>query len=326
MSGEEPETGGGQSLTDPPAALQVPDAPLHVFISYASQDVAIANGIVETLEPHGVACWIAPRDVKAGAVYADAIVRAISGAQVLVLVLSEKSVASSHVGKEIERASSKQRPIIALRIDEAPLSPALEYFLGESQWVDARAGDMDAALAKLIAAIRDRPLDAPAINPPVTSATSAIKAPAASPKLRRNRLVLAAVFAAVMVALAWLLADKFWISKRVSHEKPAAAASPVASAGVPASSVISEKSIAVLPFVDMSEKKDEEYFADGLSEELIGMLTTVPESKAYRRGPPRSTSRASRPRSPTSRRRWALRTFWKGACASPVTRCESRHN
>ena len=40
-----------------------------------------------------------------------------------------------------------------------------------------------------------------------------------------------------------------------------------------------QKSIAVLPFVDMSEKKDEEYFADGLSEELIGMLTTVPELK-----------------------------------------------
>src|SRR5439155_841149 len=40
--------------------------------------------------------------------------------------------------------------------------------------------------------------------------------------------------------------------------------------------VVDQKSIAVLPFVDMSEKKDEEYFADGLSEELIGMLTTVP--------------------------------------------------
>src|SRR6266849_5666782 len=45
------------------------------------------------------------------------------------------------------------------------------------------------------------------------------------------------------------------------------------------SSTAPEKSIAVLPFVDMSEKKDEEYFADGLSEELIGMLTTVPELK-----------------------------------------------
>jgi TolB-like protein/cytochrome c-type biogenesis protein CcmH/NrfG len=39
---------------------------------------------------------------------------------------------------------------------------------------------------------------------------------------------------------------------------------------------VSDKSIAVLPFVDMSEKKDQEYFADGLSEELIGLLAKVP--------------------------------------------------
>ena len=48
-------------------------------------------------------------------------------------------------------------------------------------------------------------------------------------------------------------------------------------AGVPAQVTISEKSVGVLPFVDMSEKKDQEYFSDGLSEELIDMLTRIPE-------------------------------------------------
>jgi len=97
-----------------------------VFISYASQDAAGAAALVEALERHGIACWIAPRDVRAGALYADAIVRAISGAKAFVLVLSESAIASSHVGKEIERASSKKRPVIVLRIDAAPLTPALD--------------------------------------------------------------------------------------------------------------------------------------------------------------------------------------------------------
>jgi TolB-like protein/cytochrome c-type biogenesis protein CcmH/NrfG len=44
---------------------------------------------------------------------------------------------------------------------------------------------------------------------------------------------------------------------------------------VATTAVIPEKSVAVLPFVDMSEKKDQEYFSDGLSEELIAMLTQV---------------------------------------------------
>jgi len=44
-----------------------------------------------------------------------------------------------------------------------------------------------------------------------------------------------------------------------------------------ATNLVSDKSIAVLPFVDMSEHKDQEYFSDGLSEELIDMLTKVSE-------------------------------------------------
>ena len=107
-----------------------------VFVSYASQDAAIANSIVESLEQRGLRCWIAPRDVAPGSLYADGIVRAINDAKVLVLVLSEHAIASAHVGKEIERASSKGRPILAIRADTATLSPAFEYFLSESQWIE----------------------------------------------------------------------------------------------------------------------------------------------------------------------------------------------
>src|SRR5437016_1469940 len=164
--------------------MQVPDASIHVFISYASQDAAVASALVEALERHGVRCWIAPRDVKAGALYADAIARAISGAKAFVLVLSESAIASSHVGKEIERASSKKRPIIALRIDAAPLTPALEYFLSESQWVEAQGGNIDAAYVKLIDAIRE-----PARAVPETLGAVAAGTPAgtASPAHRKSR-------------------------------------------------------------------------------------------------------------------------------------------
>ena len=76
-----------------------------VFISYASHDAAVATALVDALERRGIACWIAPRDVKAGAQYADAIVRAISSARAVVLVLSQNSISSPHVGREIERAA-----------------------------------------------------------------------------------------------------------------------------------------------------------------------------------------------------------------------------
>ena len=40
-----------------------------------------------------------------------------------------------------------------------------------------------------------------------------------------------------------------------------------------------DKSIAVLPFTDMSPAKDQEYFSDGLSEELIAALAKIPDLK-----------------------------------------------
>jgi len=40
---------------------------------------------------------------------------------------------------------------------------------------------------------------------------------------------------------------------------------------------VTDKSIAVLPFVDMSQAKDEEYFSDGISEELLNLLSKVPQ-------------------------------------------------
>lgn len=52
-----------------------------VFISYASQDAAVANSMVEHLESQGSKCWMAPRDVRPGAQYADAIIRAINDAR-----------------------------------------------------------------------------------------------------------------------------------------------------------------------------------------------------------------------------------------------------
>src|ERR1700730_15987812 len=104
-----------------------------LFLSYASPDAEVANQVCQALEAQGVLCWMAPRDVKPGAQYADAIVRAINDAKALVLVLSASAGASLHVGKEVERASSKRKQVIALKIDTAPLTPALEYFLSESQ-------------------------------------------------------------------------------------------------------------------------------------------------------------------------------------------------
>ena len=46
---------------------------------------------------------------------------------------------------------------------------------------------------------------------------------------------------------------------------------------------VDEKSIAVLPFVDMSPDKDQEYMSDGLAEELLNLLAKVPNLRVIAR-------------------------------------------
>jgi adenylate cyclase len=47
--------------------------------------------------------------------------------------------------------------------------------------------------------------------------------------------------------------------------------------------VATDPSVAVLPFVDMSQNKDQEYFADGLAEELLNLLAGIPELRVIGR-------------------------------------------
>jgi TolB-like protein/Tfp pilus assembly protein PilF len=241
-----------------------------VFVSYASQDAAIANAVVAALERYGLKCWIAPRDVTPGALYADGIISAINGTKVLVLVLSGSSIASPHVSKEVERASSKRRPIIALRTDAAPLTSALEYFLSESQWIDLAADGTDAAFAKLLSAVQ-RPLGA-APDRHLLDRPAAMNRPSA--RLPRSWL-LAAALTVIGVTVAWLAIDRFRSSAaaRQAAALPSAAiasAAPAAAAFAPP-----PHSVAVLPFVNMSGDPSQDYFSDGISEELLNSLSRL---------------------------------------------------
>jgi TolB-like protein/tetratricopeptide (TPR) repeat protein len=241
-----------------PPKLTVAGSSRPVFISYASHDATVAQKVCSTLEAAGYWCWIAPRNVVPGTMYADGIVHAIDDSSILVLILSAQAVASAHVGREIERAVSKRQPVVALRIDAAPLTAAFEYFLNQSQWIEG--GGSDAAIAQLVSAVGQH-LSPGTSTPPI----SANQASAIHREAAASRLWAIAAVVAVALAGAYFLVDKARLLGRSDPVNTIVARNPV----------ISDKSVAVLPFVDMSEKKDQEYFSDGLSEELIDMLTKI---------------------------------------------------
>jgi TolB-like protein/Flp pilus assembly protein TadD len=193
-------------------------------------------------------------------------VQAINSCRVLVLVLSRNSIDSPHVVREVERACSKRRPVLSVRLDNADLPAELEYFVSSNHWLEASGGPVKRILPQLIGAIRGQ--DASGIARVMPAANNLNK-----PLLRWRKPALIAALAMLAIGLIFALADKSWLSTHVDENKPS----------VTKTSMAPETSIAVLPFLDMSEKKDQEYFSDGLTEELLNLLAQNPQLKVAAR-------------------------------------------
>lgn len=79
------------------------------FISYSSKDQHVAVRLHADLQSNGVRCWFAPEDLKIGAKLRDSFDEAIRLHDKLLVVLSEHSVNSAWVEKEVETAFEKER-------------------------------------------------------------------------------------------------------------------------------------------------------------------------------------------------------------------------
>src|SRR5947209_15754619 len=92
---------------------------------------------------------------------------------------------------------------------------------------------------------------------------------AESPARRTSKKSPLLVPAAILVILA-LLAGWWWMQRK-NQQSVAAHAVPAAPTNTP-----DQKSVAVLPFVNLSDDKGSEYFSDGVSEELLTVLQKIP--------------------------------------------------
>jgi hypothetical protein len=125
-----------------------------VFISYSSKDKTTADAACAALEAAGIRCWIAPRDVRPGTEYGAAIIDAIESCRVMVLIFSSNSNASVQIHREIERAASKNVPILPMRIEQIIPTRAMEYFLGQIHWLDALTPPLAKHLQDLVESVK----------------------------------------------------------------------------------------------------------------------------------------------------------------------------
>ena len=90
-------------------------------------------------------------------------------------------------------------------------------------------------------------------------------------RIRGTELSIVALLLLIGGGIVWYYQDAMEASTVDIPDAPSARAIPT------------DASIAVLPFVSMSADKEQEYFADGISEELINLLAQVPELRVIAR-------------------------------------------
>ncbi len=157
-----------------------------VFISYSSKDKPVADAVCAGLEAQGLRCWVAPRDILPGSEWGGAIIDAITGSKVMVLIFSAHANSSPQIKREVERAVAKGVKLVPFRIEDVALGKTLEYFISTPHWLDALTQPLDAHIGKLaetvrfLAAARDSSEVLPSLHKP-TGARLAMPAGPAAP-------------------------------------------------------------------------------------------------------------------------------------------------
>ena len=155
------------------------------------------------------------------------------------------------------------------------------------QWARQLRGDLDAIVIKALA--RDptqRYASAAALAEDIQRHLEGkpIQAQPAGAAYRLGKLVRrnATVVGISSIAVAAILAMLTYTIRRDARTQVTVSSTPVGLPAAPKAQAASgafmppEHSVAVLPFLDISESKDQEYFSDGLAEELLDLLAKVP--------------------------------------------------
>jgi TolB-like protein/tetratricopeptide (TPR) repeat protein len=230
-----------------------------VFLSYASQDAEAAARISAALRAAGIEVFLDQSELRGGDAWDQKIRREIQACALFVPVISGHTQVrlEGYFRREwklaIDRTHdmAEQKPfLVPVVIDGTSEQEAIVPDPFRSvQWTRLPAGQTSAEFVRRIGQLLADDVGSP---PPI------VRSPPAPLPTRSSRHRSAWLAAAVVVAglAVYLAVEKPWILKPTGFAPPA-------------------HSIAVLPFVNLSGDPSQEYFSEGLTEELLNSLAAL---------------------------------------------------
>lgn len=255
-----------------------------VFLSYASEDAEIVGHLAGALTAAGLEVWLDRNELRGGDAWDQTIRQRIRDCRLFVPIISARTEArpEGYFRREwklaVDRSldmSSRMAFIVPIVIDATPEAVAdVPDAFRSVQWIRLTDAAPNAACVERISALlAGKP--APATRP--SGATAEALGSRTGPRARRP-WALPALGIGVLALLGAIAGIRYARSPAVS--------APVASRATRAPAGFPEKSVAVIPFTDLSEQHDQAYFSDGMAEELIDLLVKIPELRV----PARSSS------------------------------------
>ena len=121
-----------------------------VFVSYSREDKDKVLELTTRLSAAGVPLWMDVGGIDGATMWGEEIVHALESAKVLLLMVTESSVRSHNVAKEVVLASERKGHILPVHLEPTQIPPSLRYPLAGIQHIEYFQGDPEDNLRVII--------------------------------------------------------------------------------------------------------------------------------------------------------------------------------
>jgi TolB-like protein/cytochrome c-type biogenesis protein CcmH/NrfG len=254
-----------------------PLPPRAVFLSYAREDTPVAQRIADALRSQGIEAWFDQTELRGGDAWDQKIRRQIKACALFMPIISARTQSRGEGYFRLEWKLAVERthlmaegvPFLApVVVDETPEGAAIvpAEFL-RVQWIRLPGALPTPQFVDQVKRMLEKPEQL---------AFSAPRARTGSvPSAGGNRTWLAGALIAFVVGVAAVFVA---FRHTPPSAPPQAAAAPVVAVAAPTTApaeTVDPKSVAVLPFENMSEDKDNAFFTDGVHEDVLTNLSFI---------------------------------------------------
>ncbi|HXQ80360.1 MAG TPA: TIR domain-containing protein [Opitutaceae bacterium] len=242
-----------------------------VFLSYAREDTAAASRIAEALRSHGVEVWFDQSELRGGDAWDQKIRRQIDACTLFIPIISRNTEERGKGYFRLEWKLAVEQThllmegvpfLVPVVVDDTPDSAAacpVEF--RRVQWTRLPGALPSPQFVEHVKRLLEGPR-APSAAGRGDAVQPGPMAPASGPRARTWWLAVGLVAAAAAIG---------WLVLRPAPPGIANEAGPAPPVAAP----VNDKSIAVLPFENMSEEKDSSFFTDGIHEDILTNLALV---------------------------------------------------